>query len=508
MVASRPIVPQDVGIQTPFSTIGNVLVAGPNTSQIKDGGILPSFVFNVRSYGAVGDNVANDTAAFSAAILAAYTAWNNNTAQPQIVYIPRGVYKITSAIVPNSINGGLINGFVSFIGDGGMNSLLNVSASFTGDLFPFSNIWQVGPGGNVFPAGGTGAILSSGLRCNVHIRGLGVIGDRTSATMGNLFAFYDAADFVEMSDIFVQYWPGRVIWGGIMNQSTTACLRESIFSNLRFFNCGNTSAPVIEIDSNGTGATTPSNELAFRDIDIYAPYGDGISVHSSNNTTTNIRFVRIRVEGREPGFGALPGDLFRIGNTTDLTNVTNIHMSKMLLLNPQVSHYALNIIKGSGSALNPFNIFFQGSVSGVSGTGAGIQILAGRYMQFYPWISTAGTGVTIGPSSGGVQSNLFFQDGGANSPWTWNVDSTSISAVVTASNNSARHAGIPAGGTTGLGLVMSTTNNFGIFFGSGVPTLSAAQGSLYLRSDGNSTSTRLYVNTNGTTTWTAVTTVA
>ena len=67
---------------------------------------------------------------------------------------------------------------------------------------------------------------------------------------------------------------------------------------------------------------------------------------------------------------------------------------------------------------------------------------------------------------------------------------------------------IPAGGTTGTGVRISSTANFGIFFGSGAPSLSAAQGSLYLRSDGSSTSTRLYVNTNGTTGWTNVTTAA
>lgn len=65
---------------------------------------------------------------------------------------------------------------------------------------------------------------------------------------------------------------------------------------------------------------------------------------------------------------------------------------------------------------------------------------------------------------------------------------------------------VPAGGTTGAGLKMSSTTNLGVFFGSGAPSLSAAQGSLYLRTDGSSTSTRLYVNTNGTTGWTNVTT--
>ena len=67
---------------------------------------------------------------------------------------------------------------------------------------------------------------------------------------------------------------------------------------------------------------------------------------------------------------------------------------------------------------------------------------------------------------------------------------------------------IAAGGLQSFGILLSTTKDFGIFFGSGVPTLSAGQGSLYLRSDGSSTSTRAYINTDGGTTWTAITTVA
>jgi hypothetical protein len=45
-----------------------------------------------------------------------------------------------------------------------------------------------------------------------------------------------------------------------------------------------------------------------------------------------------------------------------------------------------------------------------------------------------------------------------------------------------------------------------IIVGSGTPTLAATQGSLYLRTDGSSTSTRLYVNTNNSTGWTNVVT--
>jgi len=86
------------------------------------------------------------------------------------------------------------------------------------------------------------------------------------------------------------------------------------------------------------------------------------------------------------------------------------------------------------------------------------------------------------------------------------LSSAVISAVGAATILSG--TAVPAGGTAGAGYKFSTTANLGVFFGSGAPTLSAAQGSLYLRTDGSTTSTRMYVNTNGTTAWTAVTTAS
>jgi hypothetical protein len=81
--------------------------------------------------------------------------------------------------------------------------------------------------------------------------------------------------------------------------------------------------------------------------------------------------------------------------------------------------------------------------------------------------------------------------------------------VTAASSITARSGtAIPAGGTAGAGVMVSSTANFGVFFGSGAPTLSAAKGSLYLRSDGSTTNDRAYINTDGGTTWTALTTAA
>lgn len=73
----------------------------------------------------------------------------------------------------------------------------------------------------------------------------------------------------------------------------------------------------------------------------------------------------------------------------------------------------------------------------------------------------------------------------------WNVTGASSAAGATSTLTATA---IPAGGTAGSGYLFSSTANFGVFFGSGAPTLSVAQGSLYLRSNGAPA-----YNNNGTT---------
>jgi len=69
---------------------------------------------------------------------------------------------------------------------------------------------------------------------------------------------------------------------------------------------------------------------------------------------------------------------------------------------------------------------------------------------------------------------------------------------------SAAAVATTAGGAKVLDL---GADGIGLYIGSGAPTISAIKGSLYVRTDGSSTSTRMYVN-NGTTTWVAVTTAS
>lgn len=61
---------------------------------------------------------------------------------------------------------------------------------------------------------------------------------------------------------------------------------------------------------------------------------------------------------------------------------------------------------------------------------------------------------------------------------------------------------LPSGGNAGLGMTFSATP-VGLYVGTGAPTLSAAQGSIYLRNDGTP-----YYNTNGTTGWATIASAA
>ena len=86
---------------------------------------------------------------------------------------------------------------------------------------------------------------------------------------------------------------------------------------------------------------------------------------------------------------------------------------------------------------------------------------------------------------------------------------TSLAATtITATGNitADSNVGLVAGGASAF-IATNVAAGMGMYIGSGAPTVAAAKGSIYLRSDGSSTSTRLYVSDGGTT-WIAVTTAS
>ena len=101
-------------------------------------------------------------------------------------------------------------------------------------------------------------------------------------------------------------------------------------------------------------------------------------------------------------------------------------------------------------------------------------------------------GIYIPAQSGAATLNIGF----------YNAGTTSLVGATTVAATTAT----PAAGSTTARLLFGTTAGFGIYYGSGAPTVSAAQGSLYLRSDGDGVANRAYINSNGSTTWTSIAT--
>jgi hypothetical protein len=85
---------------------------------------------------------------------------------------------------------------------------------------------------------------------------------------------------------------------------------------------------------------------------------------------------------------------------------------------------------------------------------------------------------------------------------------TSVSSLSATGNVTADSASALVAGGASAFIATNTANNMGIYVGSGVPTVSAAKGSLYLRSDGSGVADRAYINTNGTTGWAAISTAS
>ena len=72
--------------------------------------------------------------------------------------------------------------------------------------------------------------------------------------------------------------------------------------------------------------------------------------------------------------------------------------------------------------------------------------------------------------------------------------------------NPAWSTPLTAGGATVATLGAGTTPT--ICCGSGAPTMTAAKGSIYLRTDGSTVNDRAYINSDGGTTWQYITTAA
>ena len=228
------------------------------------------------------------------------------------------------------------------------------------------------------------------------------------------------------------------------------------------------------------------------------------SVSASGNVTGG----NLSTAGQVSATGNITGN-YLLGNGSQLTGISSLTAISAGTTNMTVNGSGGNISATIGGTSNV--AVFASTGINVLGTVSASGNITGSN------INTGAQVVATGNITGGNINT------GAQVVATGNITGGNINtgAQVVATGNitggNLRTAGqllaasatsIAAGGSQSLGLEFSTTADFGIFFGSGAPTISAAKGSLYLRSDGSTTNDRMYVNTDGGTTWTAVITAA
>jgi hypothetical protein len=312
---------------------------------------------------------------------------------------------------------------------------------------------------------------------------------------GYIYGAYGTDQFIQL------YNPGNiVITAAGTNQNITLTPSGTGVTML----VGNNVSPLWLNKGTGAGGivfsfngTTYLSSITTSESSAAANCYMDLGVATGANTTTQ-QVLRLIGNGRALiGTIVDSGALLQVG--TDLTTTAN----------GMVFGTDCNLYRSAANALKTNAAFettlgLKAGSAQIDGGGSLLMSMGGAGMRFYP---TGTNGqiqlVDINVSTGftldaNTADTLTIKNKAYNAAGNLAALAGTFSGVVTASGATAT----PAAGSTAARLLFGTTAGFGIYYGSGAPTVSAAQGSIYLRSDGSGTNNRLYVNTNGSTTWT------
>lgn len=259
------------------------------------------------------------------------------------------------------------------------------------------------------------------------------------------------------------------VWNLYMSGSAN----NALVGNLRI---GSTTAPTVALDVTGSAIISGNTTLGDASGDIL---------------TINAGAIMI---GHTAQYGVF-GISTSVQQITGLT--INAASTQQALFNQPGEGPRHTFITSRGATANSHTVVASGDLLGETR-------YAGSDGTGYIRAAAIGAYVDGTPGTNDMPGRLIFSttaDGGTTPAERFRIDSAGLGSFVGVLNVASGTA-TPAAGSTAARLLFGTTAGFGIYYGSGAPTVSAAQGSIYLRSDGSSTSTRLYVNTNGTTGWT------
>ncbi len=239
----------------------------------------------------------------------------------------------------------------------------------------------------------------------------------------------------------------------------------------------NNGSNVISLDFLLSNGASPTSILALSGAGSATVTGT-LGVTSDLTVDTNTLFVQASTN--RVGIGTLSPSVALHVTTADQST------ARLRLDNTGASGQAWDVVAGTPGVSNTGLSFFNttgGTQLHISNTAS-----ASRHVTI---TGSNGGNPTIGTSAGSlaVSAAAVFAS-------TCQVNGNFL-GVGTVSALSAE--ALTAGGKLAYG---ATTGGPGIYTGSGNPTVSAAQGSIYLKSDGSGIADRLWVNTNGTTGWT------
>lgn len=148
--------------------------------------------------------------------------------------------------------------------------------------------------------------------------------------------------------------------------------------------------------------------------------------------------------------------------------------------------------------------YTSGGPGGVPGYSQGLVGVIGKATETHTYTACGGKLEFYGAANGSTGGVFMIGQAGViiGSSGT---DPGANNLLVNGVANIAGATATPAGGSNAARILLGTTANFGIYFGSGAPTVSAAAGSIYIRTDNAGANLRLYSNTTGSTTWAAIT---
>ena len=340
---------------------------------------------------------------------------------PVCLYFPPGVYGVFSQTFPLFYRNGCV------IGAAPEKSIIFVGAQYNGTVFSWSDSWSAA----VLPISGA---LAGGSITNITIDG-----DLTATNTQIAVGLYDIVDFFRAQSLHCNNLHGQCLTMGKVVQNTgvyqmgNAIVRESVFYDLSAFFVGTSTLPAIDI--NAAGGSDSTNELKFYGVNVYGC--PGVCVAFRNYDASNpLRYIEMFGLRTEYSTG---GDLVEFGDGIATGSMYGIDILGYECNSSPTSYACLHFQAASGGGI-PSHITVTGKIPLAAGNGINVQ--AGQYLQFhFSEISTTGTNVVVGSSSQ-VSAPILFDGAGAETGWTYSVNSAAYSKVAVPLAITCHNAGL------------------------------------------------------------------